>query len=379
MAHGAANRPALSRQAAQASATELSALGFTMVFAPVADVTTSGDPTIGVRSPSDDPERVGAVAAAQVEGYADGGVVGVVKHFPGHGSVPADSHLELPVQSAGLDELAARDLVPFEKVVEAGVAAVMVAHIDVRDVDPGVPSSLSRAVVTGVLRERLGFDGVVVTDALGMAAIADRYGPGQSAVAALAAGSDLLLMPPDPRAARDAIVAAVATGELDDERLAEAARRVVALALHQQEQAEPAGIEVVGTHGSASRDLSAAAVTVVDGECTGPYVGSSIRVAGGTDADRRLLRSAAQAAGLGTGAGELVVLLGGPGSSGSGEVVVALDTPYGLGRSSASTAAFALFGRTPEAFAALVDVLTGRTAAAGTLPVAVDGVDPPSC
>jgi beta-N-acetylhexosaminidase len=303
----------------------------------------------------------------------------VVKHFPGHGSVPVDSHLELPVQTAGLDELAERDLVPFERAVADGVAAVMVAHIDVRDVDPGVPSSLSPAVVTGLLRERLGFEGVVVTDALGMAAIADRYGPGESAVAALAAGSDLLLMPPDTRAARDAIVSAVAAGELDGQRLGEAARRAVALALHQQEQAERQGIEVVGSHAAASRDLSAAAVTVVDGECTGPYVGSSIRVSGGTDADRRLLRSAAQAAGLGTGAGEIVVLLGGPGSSGSGDVVVALDTPYGLGRSSAGTASFALFGRTPEAFSALVDVLTGRAAAAGTLPVAVDGVVPPSC
>lgn len=379
MAHGAANRPALSRQAARASASELSALGFTTVFSPVADVTTPSDPTIGVRSPSDDPAVVGAVATAQVEGYADGGVVGVVKHFPGHGSVPADSHLELPVQPASLDQLTERDLVPFEQAVRAGAPAVMVAHIDVRDVDPGVPSSLSRAVVTGVLRDRLGFDGVVVTDSLGMAAIADRYTSGQSAVAALAAGVDLLLMPPDPRAARDAIVSAVAAGELDAQRLAEAARRVVALALHQDELAERPGIDVVGTHTAASRELSAAAVTVVDGECTGPFVGSSIRVAGGTDTDRRRLRSAAETAGLGVGSGELVVLLGGPGSSGAGDVVVALDTPYGLGRSTSATASFALFGRTPEAFAALVDVLTGRTSPAGTLPVAVDGVSAPLC
>ena len=379
MAHGAANRPALSRQAARASANELSALGFTTVFSPVADVTTPSDPTIGVRAPSDNPAVVGAVATAQVEGYADGGVVGVVKHFPGHGSVPADSHLELPVQTASLDQLTERDLVPFEQAVRAGAPAVMVAHIDVRDVDPGVPSSLSRAVVTGVLRDRLGFDGVVVTDSLGMAAIADRYTSGESAVAALAAGSDVLLMPPDPRAARDAIVSAVAEGELDAQRLAEAARRVVALALHQDELAERPGIDVVGTNAAASRELSAAAVTVVDGECTGPYVGSSIRVAGGTDADRRRLRSAAETAGLGVGSGELVVLLGGPGSSGTGDVVVALDTPYGLGRSTSTTASLALFGRTPEAFAALVDVLTGRTSPAGTLPVAVDGVSAPPC
>jgi beta-N-acetylhexosaminidase len=379
MAHGAANRPALSRQAARASATELSALGFTMVFSPVADVTTPTDPTIAVRSPSDDPALVGAVATAQVDGYADGGIIGVLKHFPGHGSVPADSHVELPVQTAALEALAGRDLRPFQQAVDAGAPAVMVAHIDVRDVDPGVPSSLSQAVVTGVLRDRLGFDGVVVTDALGMAAITDRYASGESAVAALVAGSDVLLMPPDPRAARDAIVAAVATGELEAQRLGEAARRVVALALHGDELTDRPGVDVVGTHGGVSRELSAAAVTLVDGVCTGPYVGSSIRVTGGTDTDRRLLRSAAQAAGLGTGTGDVVVLLGGPGASGSGDVVVALDTPYGLSQSSASTASVALFGRTPEAFGALVDVLTGRAAPEGTLPVAVDGLVPPPC
>ena len=378
MAHGAANDRAVSRTAARASGTELAALGFTMVFAPVADVTMAGDPTIGVRSPGDRPALVSRVAVAQAQGFERAGVVPVLKHFPGHGSVPADSHVELPVQTAPVDRLTQRDLRPFAAAVDAGVPAMMVAHIDVRAVDAGVPASLSRPVVTGVLRDQLGFEGVVVTDSLGMAAVADRSTAAESAVAALRAGADLLLMPPDARAARDGIVAAVRSGGLPRDRLVEAARRVVALQLYQRSSAQRPALSVVGSRAEASRALSERAVTVMDGPCTGPYVGSSIRIAGGTSTDRERLRAAADAAGLGTGAGDLVVLMG-AGSTASGDVVVALDTPYGLARSSAATASLALFGRTPQAFEVLVDVLTGRAEAPGTLPVRVDGARRQPC
>jgi beta-N-acetylhexosaminidase len=381
MAHGAADDLAASRRAAAASGRELAALGFTMSFAPVADVTAGlSDPTIGVRSPGDRPGLVARVARAQVRGLSSMGVVPVLKHFPGHGSVPADSHLELPVQTAKREQLERRDLVPFARAVEDGAPAVMVAHIDVRDVDPGVPSSLSRKVVTGMLRDDVGFEGVVVTDSLGMAAVADRYTSAESAVAALQAGVDLLLMPPDVRAARDGVVAAVRSGQLDGSRLTQAARRVVALQLHQAALAATRpDLSVVGSSAKQSRRLSAAAATLVDGPCEGRLVGSSIQILGGTETDRSRLAAAAQRAGLRTGSGDVVVLLGSGGSAGSGTVVVALDTPYGLGRSSASSAKLALFGRTPHAFELLVDVLTGRAAASGTLPVSVAGVSPPSC
>ena len=137
----------------------------------------------------------------------------------------------------------------------------MVAHIDVRDVDPDVPASMSPKVVTGLLRDQLGFDGVVVTDSLAMAAVADRYTVAESAVAALTAGADVLLMPPDARLARDAIVAAVGSGDLARERLAQAARRVVALQLYQQSLAQRPDLSVVGTSGSVSKELSSAAVS----------------------------------------------------------------------------------------------------------------------
>lgn len=167
------------------------------------------------------------------------------------------------------------------------------------------------------------------------------------------------------------------TGDLNRSRLKQAARRVVALSLYQQSLAEVPDLTVVGTHTSVSRALSAEAVTVVEGSCAGPYVGSAIRVAGGTETDRQRLQAAAQSAGLETGSGDLVTLVTGPGSFASGDVVVALDTPYGLAASSASTASLAVFGRTPQTFEALVDVLIGRSDATGRLPVRVDGVERP--
>ena len=385
MAHGAADDADLSRAVAAAQGRELAALGFTMNFAPVADVTAGpSDPTIGVRAPGDRAPLVGRVATAQAAGLLQAGVVPVVKHFPGHGSVPADSHVELPVQDASLDQLTERDLAPFAAAVQDGVPAVMVAHLDVRDVDPGVPSSLSAPVVRGILRDSLGFRGVVVTDSLSMAAITERYTAAESAVAALRAGADLLLMPPDARTARDGIVAAVRAGQLSEQRLNLAVRRVVALQLHQAELLERAGTPEVAEVGSAaatkaSRRLSASAVTLVSGRCRGPLVGPSVQVAGGTATDRALFDAAARRAGLQTGAGDVVVLVSSAGSAGSGDVVVALDTPYGLGRSGASSALLALFGRTPQAFDALAAVLTGQRQASGALPVRVDGVTPPSC
>lgn len=388
MAHGAADDARLSRAAAAASGAELADLGFTTVYAPVADVTTGPtDPTIGVRSPGSDPETVATVALAQVDGLLDGGVVPVLKHFPGHGSVPVDSHVDLPVQQASRDVLDGRDLVPFAEAVAAGAPAVMVAHIDVKAVDPGVPATLSRPVVSDVLRGELGFDGVVVTDSLGMAAITDRYTTAHSAVAALRAGADVLLMPPDPQVARDGVVEAVQTGMLDAGRLRQAAQRVVALQLHiggldaarRGGSGEVLPQPVLGSAGAASAELSAAAVTLVSGPCEGRLVGDAITVVGGTEADRARLSVAAGRAGLAVGSGDRVVLLGSPGTVGSGAVVVALDAPYGLAGSAASTARLALFGRTPGAFDALVDVLTGERRASGTLPVSLAGTAPPSC
>ena len=381
MTLGSAADPAVAERAGRASADELRAMGFTIVFAPDADVTIGlADPTIGSRSASDDPALVDRVVEGSVRGYVDGGLVPVLKHFPGHGSVAADSHETLPVQSATLAQLEARDLVPFRSAVAAGAPSVMVAHLDVEALDPGVPGSLSPAVV-GLLRDGLGFDGLVFTDAEEMAAVSQTYGVGESAVRALVAGVDVVLMPVDAATARDAIVAAVADGTLPAARLAEAATRVVATALWQARigAAQPA-LATVGSPANhqVSYETSLAGLAVVTGPCTGRLVGDAVQVSGGTETDRARFVEAAQAAGLAVGSGSSVVLLGGT-TGAAGDVVVSLDRPYGLAASEATTARLALFGRTPDAFRALVDVLLGAARGGGALPVQVAGLAPTAC
>ena len=381
MSLGAARDPELAEQVARASGSELRAMGFTMVLAPVADVTIGpSDPTIGSRSVSSRPRVVARTVGGLLRGYRQAGVVPVVKHFPGHGSVPTDSHETLPVQDASLPDLERRDFIPFRRAVESSAPAVMVAHIDLHRVDPGVPSSLSGRVVRGVLRERLGFSGLAVTDALEMAAVTQRHDSAEAAVRALLAGEDMLLMPTDVGAAHAGILAAVRSGRLSPERLDAAATRVVATMLHQADSAGPQpALRVVGRHRAVSLAVSAKAATVVSGSCTGRLVGESVDVVGGDPTDRARFIAAAHRAGLTTGSGDSVVLLGYSTTPGSGDVVVSLDAPYSLGASSATSARIALYGRTPEAFQALLDVLTRGTTAPGQLPVAVPGAARTGC
>ena len=378
MSSGAARDRSVTRDAAAASGAELVGLGFSVVFAPVADVTSGpSDPTIGSRSPGSDPSVVAGRMNVAVDGYLSAGILPVVKHFPGHGSVPADSHVEMPVQDKTLRQLRRTDLVPFEAAVDGGVPAMMVAHIDVRAVDPGVPASLSRKVVTGLLRTGLGYDGLVVTDALNMGAVTGRYSSAEAAVRALRAGNDVLLMPADPRAARDGIARAVRTGRLARSRVEQAAARQIAVLLHQR-RLDPALTRRPGDSLRESRRLSAAAATVVSGPCRGRLVGASVLATGPDEAVRRFNRAAARA-GLGTGSGTHVALVGYGGSGTSADVVVSLDVPYVLGASSAGTARIAMYGDTPGAMRALVDVLTGRERAPGRLPVHVEGVQRRGC
>lgn len=431
MSAGAAADPDLTRQAYAASGAELRGLGFTADFAPDADVTSGpGDPTIGSRSASSRPSTVAEHVVAAATGFADAGVLPVLKHFPGHGSVPADSHLTLPVQTKSLGELEASDLVPFRRAVEAGLPAVMVGHIDVRAVDPHVPSSLSRAVVTGLLRDDLGFAGLVVTDSLAMAGVARGRDPGRTAVQALRAGSDVLLMPPSPAAARAAIVRAVRSGGLSRRRLEQAAARQIALLTHLAgAQGAP-----VGSARAASRSLSAAAITVTDGACSGRLVGDTVHAYGDPGAVGAFATAAARAGitvllrraapdRLAEGrpkperrpgeprrdykqrkrawkkaearrerrlaawtaredarlaVGTRIGFTGFHDAPVDGTVAVATDSPWVLGRVSAPTR-IATYGDTPGAMAALVDVLVGDATAPGRLPVKVAGVARSGC
>jgi len=372
---GAARRPGLTRAAARASGAELRGLGFTVDFAPVADVTTGpGDPTIGSRSAGSDPAVVAEHVTAAGKGFASAGIVPVLKHFPGHGSVPTDSHLGLPVQTRTLRQLRSVDLRPFRAGVAAGLPAVMVGHLDVRAVDPRMPSSLSRGVVTGLLRGDLGFQGLVVTDSLSMTGVRATHDGAESAVAALLAGVDVILMPPDPAYARTGIVRAVRSGRLSRGRLEQAAARQVALLLHQRGRSG----RPPGSGRGASRALSAAAVTVVAGPCQGRLVGRAVQPVGDPVAVARFA-AAARVAGLRVRKGGTRVAFAGYGDlSVQGDVVVAVDSPYVLGRSRA-TVKVATYGDTPGAMAALVDVLTGRARGPGRLPVPVAGVRRTGC
>ena len=230
---GAIDDPALTRRVALSIGAMLADGGINLNLAPVADLDANADdPVIGVRSFGAEPARVAAHTAAFVTGLQDSGVAACAKHFPGHGRAGADSHLELPVVNATLTELRETDLLPFRAAVDAGVKSVLTAHVLFPAIDD-VPATLSRRLLRGVLRDELGFDGAVVTDALGMAAIGDGAASAAGAVAALGAGADLLCMAAEEaaqRRARDALTAALAAGELSKERLAEANARIGALA-----------------------------------------------------------------------------------------------------------------------------------------------------
>lgn len=378
MTAGAARDLDVTQRAYAASGGELGGVGFTTDFAPDADVTMgASDPTIGARSAGSTPTRVGRQTVAAMRGLASSGMITALKHFPGHGSVSTDSHLGLPVQNKSLAALRTSDLVPFKAGIAAGASSVMVGHLDVRAVDPGVPSSLSRKVVTGLLRGELGFNGVAVTDSLQMHAVVDRYGVAGAAVKALHAGDDILLMPGSPRVARDGIVAAVHSGKLTQERLDQAATRMVALLLHQKAQGlhtRPAGSSRLE-----SRQLSDAGITSVKGACSGRLVGSRVHVTGPAAAVAEFT-AGAHAAGLATGStGRTVRLVGYPSAPVTGDIVVAMDTPYVLGRSTGRVAKIATYGETRGAMRSLVALLLGRAKAPGTLPVAVSGLPRTGC
>ncbi len=224
----------LARDVSGAIARDMLAVGLNMNHQPVVDVATNPDnPVIGVRSAGSDPETVTAYAKACLEGIHAADQIAVAKHFPGHGDTDRDSHIELPHVTYDRETLEEIHLPPFEAMIDAGVDCIMTSHIVVDCLDPRGPATLSRPIVTDLLRKELGFDGVVLTDAMMMDAIADNYGVGDAAVRAIDAGVDLLLtgFVPEPiiRETRDAIVDAVDTGVLAASRIDESVRRIFRL------------------------------------------------------------------------------------------------------------------------------------------------------
>jgi beta-N-acetylhexosaminidase len=211
------------------TALEGRAVGIHLAFAPVADVNNNPDnPIINTRSFGEDPATVGRMVAAEVRGLQDNGMLATAKHFPGHGDTGTDSHIELPVIASNWARLDSVELVPFRSAIAAGVKVVMSAHIALPGIDPGGlrPGTVARDVLTGILRDSLAFQGLVVTDALNMGGITNAYGADAS-VRAFLAGADLLLQPADPAAAIAAMEAAVSRGQIRPERLDSSLRRVL--------------------------------------------------------------------------------------------------------------------------------------------------------
>lgn len=227
---GALSSPDLVYQVGSAMAKQFVRLGIHINYAPTIDINNNPlNPVIGQRSFGDDREKVALYGAAIIKGMQDGGTLTSAKHFPGHGDTEIDSHKALPVLNFDRARLDSLELYPFKHVIKEGVAMVMVAHLSIPSLDPtGVPSSISYPIITGLLKEELGFEGIVVTDALGMKGVTECVPKERVAIESFKAGSDILLMPPgDKRKAMATFRKAVRRGEISKERIDESLRKIL--------------------------------------------------------------------------------------------------------------------------------------------------------
>ena len=275
MAFGAAGNLAYAEEFGRITAQESRALGVHWNLFPVADVNSNpANPIIGTRAFGANPERVGDLVAAYIRGARANGMLTTAKHFPGHGNTATDSHVSVPVVNDNLDELRAIDLPPFEKAIGAGVDAVMTAHVRVLalDPDPRRVATTSPAIMTGLLKNQLGFKGIVVTDALDMAGLVGLYAknPGRVAVDAFKAGSDVLTEPYNLDACYRAMLEAVRSGEITQDRLDASVLKILqakaSLGLEKNRLVDAAAIpRLVGSPESiaAGQRISDAAITLV--------------------------------------------------------------------------------------------------------------------
>jgi beta-glucosidase len=219
----------LARDMGRVTAREALAIGIDWILGPVVDVNNNPDnPVINVRSFSADPAIVADLAAAFIQGAQDYPVLTTAKHFPGHGDTSVDSHWELPTIGHDRDRLAAVELPPFERAIAAGVDAVMTAHVRVPTWDTQNPATLSPAISSGILRDQLGFDGIIATDALVMGAIAREYSNEAAILGAVQAGADVVLMPEDAIGGIEAVCRAVEAGEISRDRIEASVSRLFA-------------------------------------------------------------------------------------------------------------------------------------------------------
>jgi beta-N-acetylhexosaminidase len=266
----------LVREEARITGLEARALGVAVNFAPIADVNNNPrNPVINTRSYGEDPAHVAALVGAYVAGARDGGMIATIKHFPGHGDTDVDSHLGLPVIAFDRARLQAVELVPFRRGIDEGVQAVMAAHIELPALDPApsTPATFSRPILDGVLRQELGFGGLIYTDSMSMDAVAKMVPPDEGAVRAVVAGADQVLHSPDPIAAFTGIRAAVASGRITQAQLDASVARVLrakaSVGLHLQRAIDLDAVPAkVGgrAHEAAAQEAFARSITLVKDE-----------------------------------------------------------------------------------------------------------------
>src|SRR5579862_8482684 len=276
MAVAAAGDDALAFEAAKATAIEARAIGVHVNFSPLADVNNNPrNPVINTRSFGEMPDQVGRLAAAYVRGLHAGGMLATLKHFPGHGDTDVDSHVGLPIINQPRDRLDRVELPPFKAGIDAGADAVMMAHIELPALDSAdfSPASLSKPIVTGLLRDEMKFDGLVYTDSMGMDAVSKRLSPGAAAVRAIQAGNDIVLHSPDDEAAVAAIKAAAIDGTIPQAQIDASVRRIllakVRLGLNKSKLVSFDDLpKLVGgrTHATVAQDISKKSITLIKDE-----------------------------------------------------------------------------------------------------------------
>jgi beta-N-acetylhexosaminidase len=273
MAFGAAGDERLANEAGRITAVETRALGIHVNFAPVVDVNNNArNPVINTRSFGEDPARVGALASAYVRGLQANGVFAALKHFPGHGDTSTDSHLGLPIIRSSRERLDAVELPPFTAGIAAGARAMMTGHIEMPALDPmkGIPTTLSPPIVSGLLRDEIGFRGLVYTDSMQMQGVTAQFTPGEAAVRAILAGNDVVLHSADNAAAFLALKTAVEQKVITEARLVASVRRLLrAKALAGLHRTKVVSLDAIATHvGSrahkaVAREVSQRAITLI--------------------------------------------------------------------------------------------------------------------
>ncbi|MDQ6768118.1 MAG: beta-N-acetylhexosaminidase [Candidatus Eremiobacteraeota bacterium] len=270
MALGAVNEPSTTESMYRIIGDELAAVGVNLNFAPVADVNNNPDnPVVGIRSFGDDPAAVSVSVQAAIRGLRSAGIAATAKHFPGHGDTTVDSHFGLPLIPHDISRVRALELVPFAGAIGERVDVIMTAHVVFPAVEPQrVPATLSPRILTGLLRNELGFEGVICTDCMEMQAIADRYTPQEAALSALAAGADMVLFSHSidrVRAGVAAVRAAVIDGTLPEQHVRRSLERIRALRAHLHATRKECSLDVVGSapHQSAALDAARRAMSVV--------------------------------------------------------------------------------------------------------------------